>query len=98
MVSYEVTLQIEPSVAPAVEQYMRNHHIPAIFATGCFRQVSFDRASAGRFRTSYQANSQADLDRYLRDHAPGFRAEFQRDFPQGITLTREVWIRQEVWG
>jgi hypothetical protein len=98
MIRYEVTLQVEPALAQTVENHMRSRHIPEIFATGCFRQIRFDRASPARFRTSYQADSQADLDRYLRDHAPRLRAELQRDFPRGLTVTREVWTQQEVWG
>jgi hypothetical protein len=97
MICYEVTLQVEPRLAQTVEKYLRNRHIPEILATGCFRQIRFDRASPARFRTAYQADSQADLDRYLRDHAPRFRAEFQSDFPKGLTVTREVWMEQEVW-
>ena len=97
MILYEVTLQVEPALALTVEKYMRSRHIPEIYATGCFRQIRFDRASAARFRTCYQADSQADLDRYLQDHAPKFRADFQKDFPKGLRVTREVWTRQEVW-
>ena len=97
MLLYEVTLQIEPSLAQTVEEYMRGRHIPAIFATGCFRRIRFDRASPARFRTCYQAESQADLNRYLQDHAPKFRAEFQADFPHGVRVTREVWTLQEAW-
>jgi hypothetical protein len=97
MIIYEVTLQVEPSLASTVERYMRTRHIPEIFATGCFRQIRFDRASPARFRASYQAESQVELDRYVHDHAPKLRAEFQRDFPQGVTMTREVWTQQEVW-
>ena len=97
MPSYEVTLQVEPSLAPAVERYMRERHIPAIKATGCFRQIRFLQASAARFRTSYDAATQADLDRYLADHAPRMRAEFQAEFPRGVILTRETWTEQERW-
>jgi hypothetical protein len=97
MLLYEVTLQIEPALAPAVEQYMRSRHIPAIFATACFRHIRFDRASPARFRTCYQAASQADLDRYLREHAPALRAEFSAEFPTGVTLTRETWSQRESW-
>jgi Domain of unknown function (DUF4286) len=95
---YEVTLQVDPPLASQVEQHMRQEHIPAIFATGCFHQIRFCQASPARFRTSYEAASQANLDRYLRDHAPVLRAEFQRRFPQGVTLTRETWVEQERWG
>jgi hypothetical protein len=97
MVSYEVTLQVEPTLAPSVEQFMTQSHIPDIFATGCFRRIVFSRASPTRYRTSYQADTQADLDRYLRDHAPRFRADVTAKFPHGMTVTRETWIQREVW-
>ncbi len=97
MILYEVTLQAEPQLAVAVEGYMREHHIPAIFATGCFRRIRFSLASANRFRTSYQADGQADLDRYLKDHAARFRAEFLTRFPTGVNLTRETWVQREIW-
>jgi hypothetical protein len=97
MVSYEVTLQVEPSLAAWVEEFMIQSHIPDIFATGCFRRIVFSRASPVRFRTAYRADSQAGLDRYLQEHAAGLRAEFQAKFPDGITVTRETWIQREVW-
>jgi hypothetical protein len=98
MISYEVTLQVEPALAGAVEDHMRQDHIPAIFATGCFHRIRFCRASPARFRTTYEAGTAADVERYLRDHAATFRAEFQRSFPRGITVTREIWTEVETWG
>ncbi len=97
MILYEVTLQVEPQLAGAVEEYMRQEHIPEIFATSCFRRIRFSLAAANRFRTSYQADGQADLDRYLREHAARFRADFQAQFPEGVTLTRETWVQREIW-
>ena len=97
MISYEVTLQVQPQLAAAVEEYMRQQHIPEIFSTGCFRRIRFSLASPTRFRTSYQADGQADLDRYVRDHAPRLRTEFQARFPDGVILTRETWVQREIW-
>ena len=97
MISYEVTLQAEAQLVASVEQYMTESHIPHIFGTGCFLEIRFSRASAGRFRTAYQANTQADLDRYVQDHAPRFRAEFLERFPDGVNITRETWVQREVW-
>jgi hypothetical protein len=96
-VLYEVTLQVEPSLAGAVEDHMRRQHIPEILRTGCFERIRFDQASPSRFRTSYQARSSAELERYLRDHAPRLRADFQAHFPSGVTLTRETWSPRELW-
>jgi hypothetical protein len=98
MFLYEVTLQLDPALSGAVEEHMRREHIPDIFATGCFHRIRFDRASPARFRTSYEARTESDLERYLRDHAPGFRAVFQQRFPTGVTVTRETWTPLESWG
>ena len=96
-VLYEVTLQVDPVLASQLEDHMRREHIPAIFQTGCFRYVRFDATSDGTFRTCYQADTPADLERYFRDHAPQFRAEFQAQFPAGVTLSRQVWMPREIW-
>jgi Domain of unknown function (DUF4286) len=98
MLLYEVTLEVEAGLAHRVEEHMRQSHIPAIAATGCFRVIRFCRSDAGRFRTTYQADNQADLDRYLRDYAPSLRAEFSREFPEGVSLAREIWVLREAWG
>ena len=96
-VLYEVTLQVQPALTPAVEHYMRTHHIPGILRTGCFYNIRFDQAGEGKFRTSYRAHSSADLERYLNDLAPALRAEFQAEFPSGVALTRETWTALQEW-
>jgi hypothetical protein len=98
MLFYEVTLEIDPALASAVEAHMRRAHIPDIAATGCFRRIRFERASPSRFRTRYEAGTEADLERYLREHAPRLRTDFQAHFPSGVTATRETWAPLESWG
>jgi hypothetical protein len=56
---------------------------PDIVATGCFRRIRFERASSSRFRTRYEAGTEADLERYLHEHAPRLRTDFQAHFPAG---------------
>ncbi|MDB4950959.1 MAG: hypothetical protein JWM27_3608 [Gemmatimonadetes bacterium] len=98
MVFYEVTLDVEPGLAAELEAYMRGRHIPQIFATGCFRTIRLDRAGEARFRTRYGAHTQADLDRYVAEHAPALREDFAAHFPAGLALSREVWSEAERWG
>ena len=98
MIRYEVVLDVEPSLAVAVADHTRHRHIPAIFATGCFRRIRFQQASSHRFRTTYEAETAADLDRYLQNHAPAVRSEFLAEFPTGVRLTRETWHEMESWG
>lgn len=97
MIRYEVTLDVEPSLAPAVESYMRTRHIAEIMTTGCFLAARFDRAESGRFRTTYLAATRADFDRYVADHAPHYRADFLAHFPDGVAPARELWTELQSW-
>jgi hypothetical protein len=101
MILYEVRLTPAPGPTDPLVRYMTETHIPAILATGCFvgaRFARLDGDDAGRFRTTYLAGTRADLDRYLRDHAPALRAEFVRDLGDAIAATREVWEDVRAFG
>lgn len=91
MVSYEVRVEVREDLRPAFERYMTGKHLPEILATGCFTAIRFERAEEGAFRTRYEAETKAGLDRYLQDHTPHFRADFMAHFPEGCAVTREVW-------
>jgi Domain of unknown function (DUF4286) len=97
MVTYEVTTTVEPALVERYEQYMRTIHIPDLLATGCFQSAAFTRSAPGRYRVRYEAPSEADLERYLAGHAPRLREDFASHFPQGITLSREVWVALQSW-
>ncbi|MGB7212153.1 MAG: DUF4286 family protein [Gemmatimonadales bacterium] len=97
MIRYEVVLDVEPQLAPGLEDYMRGKHIPEILATGCFLDIRFERSGERRFRTSYHAATAADLDRYLSQHTGGFRASLIQYFPKGVTAVRETWTELESW-
>jgi hypothetical protein len=98
MITYEVTVTIEPALAAAFERYMRQAHIPEILATGCFGRIRFERADDATFRTAYMADERAGIERYLRDHTARFREDFARHFPEGVRAERRVWEEVEVWG
>lgn len=97
MITYEVHVEVRPDLAAAFETYMRERHIPQILATGCFAAISFEWSEEGRYRTRYQADSQADLDRYLQQHTEGFRADFLAHFPEGCSASRGCWVGVEDW-
>ena len=97
MATYEVTSIVEPSLIEAYEHYMREHHIPAILATGCFQGAVFTRATRGRYRMCYEARSDEELQRYFTTFASKLREEFTSSFPNGVALSREVWIAIQSW-
>ena len=97
MIRYEVTVLVRADLRDAFERYFIAKHIPEILATGCFLDIRFDRADSGAFRTVYHAATRADLDRYLTEHTARFRADLGRDFPEGITPSRENWTEIRSW-
>jgi hypothetical protein len=97
-VLYEVTVEVEPTLVEAFVRYMTEKHIPEIYATGCFQRIRFDRAGQTTLRTSYQAATGADLERYLQHHTAPFRADFGAHFPTGVTVTRVTWSGIAAWG
>src|SRR5262245_45882231 len=94
---YEVTAVVEHELAEEWERYMRERHIPDVLATGWVTRASLVRAAGGRYRISYQADSPADLDRYLAESAPALRAEVAARYPGGVALTREIWELVQEW-
>jgi hypothetical protein len=97
MIAYEVTSVVEESLVGQFERYMREIHIPDVLATGCFQAATLARSSPGRYRTSYMARTQADLDRYLETHTARLRVDFAAHFPEGVSLSREVWGTVQRW-
>jgi predicted ABC-type transport system involved in lysophospholipase L1 biosynthesis ATPase subunit len=97
-VVYEVTAVVAHELAEEWERYMRERHIPDVLATGWFTRASLARASGGRYRICYHAESTADLDRYLSESAPALRAEVAARYPGGVALTRETWDLAQEWG
>lgn len=97
MIAYEVTAELQEGLVAAYERYMRERHIPEVLATGCFHGAVLARSGPGRYRSTYLALTQGDLDRYLEQHTAALRADFAAHFPGGVSLAREVWVTVERW-
>jgi len=92
VLSYEVTIHLDdPTIAEALERYMRDKHLGEVFATGCFLEAHFERSAPDLYRSRYAVASPADLDRYLAEHAAPLRADFVEHFPAGVRVSRTVW-------
>ncbi len=96
-VLYEVTVEVPERVAADFVEYMMDRHIGEVIATGCFRGATFVTAGEGHFRTTYEAASRDDLERYLREHADSLRRDFLERFPHEVRVSREVWIELRRW-
>ena len=97
MVTYEITATVRADLVGAYERFMRDQHIPDLLATGLFSSATLGRSQPGRYRIRYEARSREALDRYVAEHAPRLRAHLQREFPEGIELSREEWEILKSW-
>jgi hypothetical protein len=97
MVTYETTTLVPSHLIEAYERYMREQHIPHLLETGCFQSAVLTRSAPGRYRVRYEARSEADLERYLANHAAGLRQDFALHFPEGVSTSREVWVAIQSW-
>ncbi|MGH7710694.1 MAG: DUF4286 family protein [Gemmatimonadaceae bacterium] len=100
MLVYEVAVTLEQGAdADVFVDWMHDYHIPGLLATRCFNAAEFTRDDTShlRFRTRYFAIDREALDRYLAEHAPRLRAEFDRRFGQGTSVRREIWEVLEMW-
>lgn len=97
MISYEVIAEVRDELRTRFEVFMRDRHVPDLLATGLAAGARFERAEDGRYRIGFQFTDQTVLDRYLVTHAPRLRADFLTHFPEGVTLSREVWSTLSQW-
>lgn len=90
MISYEVTVAVDPALEARFDDYMTKTHIPEVMATGCFLAARY-YSEGDRRRTVYEAADQETLDRYLTVEAARLRDDFAAHFPAGVTVSRETW-------
>ena len=90
MIVYEVTASVAPDQRETYESYMVTVHINEVLATRRFVHAIF-AGREGKYRTAYFAEDQAALDEYLERDAAELRDEMMRQFPEGVSYSREVF-------
>ncbi|MEE6185863.1 hypothetical protein PIECOFPK_00960 [Mycovorax composti] len=78
---YNVTSKVSHQIHEAWLQWMREHHIPAMLATGCFIKATIlklkeiDESEGPTYAIQYFAASEADYRRYLSQYSDALRQE-----------------------
>lgn len=80
MILYNVTVNIDNSVQLEWLDWMKTTHIPEVMSTGCFTKnlvckINAESDGGTSYSIQYFCNSQADLDRYLNNHAAKLQQE-----------------------
>ncbi|MEO6537181.1 MAG: DUF4286 family protein [Ferruginibacter sp.] len=81
MIIYNVTTKVEPVIAKEWLQWMKEEHIPAMKATGCFydavvlQLLETNDAEGPTYAVQYKAESKAQFNQYIEKFATGMRQE-----------------------
>lgn len=89
-VLYEVRVTVDAELAQQFEDYMQGHHIGDVLATGYFAGASFVREGENRYVTVYEADTRADLDKYIEKESPRLKEDFAVHFSSGVEVTRNI--------
>ncbi|MDX5346077.1 MAG: DUF4286 family protein [Hymenobacteraceae bacterium] len=96
MILYNVTVNIENSVAAEWLQWMQEVHIPEVMATGFFlknqiARVLGDEDTGGiTYAIQYTARNMDDLLEYNRKHAPALQAKHTERYRDRFVAFRTV--------
>lgn len=96
MLLYNVTVSVEEDAIDAWKSWMKETHIPAVLATGCFTNARFlklhhEPENFGEtFAIQYECSGWLELNEYLEKHAPGLRQQMEHLFPNKTSAFRTV--------
>lgn len=99
MIVYEVNLEIDAAIAPDYLAWLEGHLREIRALPGFLGAELFDDTQAGdtpqrRLCVQYRLGSRADLEDYLRDHAPRMRADGETRFGGRFRASRRVLERR----
>ncbi len=86
MILYNVTINIDKDVEDQWLTWMKTTHIPDVLSTGLFsghrifRLLVDDDSGGTNYSIQYFAANRAQVDRYLKDHAPRLRDEYNQRY------------------
>lgn len=100
MYLYNVTVKVSPHIHEAWLQWMKNEHLPAVMATGCFstyrllRLREVDDSEGPTYATQYWADTYDNYRQYVEGFAPELRRQVHKKWGDEViafrTLMEEV--------
>ena len=96
MIIYNVTIQVEHSIAGPWLTWLKEEHIPEMIATGCFTNARIlqlleaDDAEGLTYAIQYHADSKALYNRYIREHAEELRKKSTEKWGNKFVAFRSV--------
>jgi hypothetical protein len=96
MIIYNVTIQVDNSIADQWLGWLQEEHIPDMIATGCFTDarvlqlMEVDESEGPTYAVQYHATSKANYNRYIREHADTMRQKGTEKWGDKFVAFRSV--------
>lgn len=96
MIIYNVTINIDNSVAEEWLGWMKSTHIPEVMATGYFlnnqiaRLLNEEDNGGVTYAVQYTCRNLEDLEEYQREHAPELQAKVLERYPEKFVAFRSL--------
>jgi len=101
MIVYNVTINVEHSIAADWRHWMLKEHIPMLMKTGCFtgaklfRLLDQDDTDGPTFCAQYYCVSRTEYEEYIEKHANSMREESQKLWGKKFIAFRSIMQEQE---
>jgi hypothetical protein len=96
MIIYNVTINIDNSVAEEWLDWMKRTHIPEVMATGYFlsnqiaRLLHEEDNGGTTYAVQYTCRTLEDLEEYQQEHAAGLQAKVAERYPDKFVAFRSL--------
>ncbi len=93
---YNVTIQVDKTIADDWLTWLKNDHIPEIMRTGCFKEyrivrlLEVDESEGSTYAVQYTAESKADYNRYVELFSVELRKKGNDKWGNGFIAFRSV--------
>ncbi len=90
MIIYEITAKVGLDFIDEYEQYMLETHINDLLETGYFKSAEMARVTDGVYRMRYLVKDRETLEKYFETDVERLREDFNKKFPEGVQLSRQI--------
>ncbi len=96
MIIYNITVKPDPDISEAYLEWLKETHIPAIMATGCFlkfricRMLDVEEGDGTTLVVQYHAANRTDYETYIREYAPKLREDAFRTWGDRFLAFRSI--------
>lgn len=97
MIIYEITAKIRLDLIKEFEGFMQDVHVPDLLDTGFFEGAEMSRITDGVYQIQYFVKDRDTLKEYLDGDAKRLREDFNQQFPEGVSTSREILEVLRTW-